>query len=240
MAKRNYRRFALELADDAQGSRLEDVSAGGMRLLSDKVFRIDQVFPTKIGSPEGPISVQARIVRARISRSEGFKYEYGAQLTMATEADKSRMKRFVQHLSESGSVLPEEPDNEDLEELQERIARLQEALEELEDRQASAMEEHKKSSGPFAVGSEADNSAFETSFSFERFAHLTKLGQPMTVTVEDPAAGLVGKRYHLVADALTDPFDFDTLARSLRGMVPRKVIPETLFDFYERKRIDFA
>ena len=101
MAKRNYRRFALELADDTQGSRLEDVSAGGMRLLSDKVFKIDQRFPTKIGSPEGPISVQARIVRACLSRREGYRYEYGAQLVMASEADKSRMKRFVQHLSES-------------------------------------------------------------------------------------------------------------------------------------------
>ena len=240
MAKRTYRRFALGIGSDTQGSRLEDLSESGMRILSNKVFTIDQQFPTNIRSPDGPIAVKARIVRACLSRREGIKYEYGAQLTMLSSEDQTRMKNFVQHLSESASALPEQPGHEDLDELKERIAKLQDDLETLQDRQAEALQEQGRPSGPPSMGGELDESVFETSFSFERFVHLANLGQPMTVTVEDPAAGLVGKRYFLVGEALRGIFDLDLLTKSLRGVVPKAVIPETLFDFYERKRIDFA
>lgn len=240
MPKRNYRRFALGLENDSQGSRLEDLSEGGMRILSNKVFSIDQFFPTNIQSPGGPIAVKARIVRACLSRREGFKYEYGAQLAMVSPGDGARMKSFVAHLSESAAALPEEPGHEDLEELQQRIAELQDSLEVLQVRQAEALQHQERSSAPLAVRSDVDESLFETSFSVERFAHLTRLGQPMTVTVEDPAAGLVGKRYFLVGEALKGIFDLELLTKSLRGVVPGEVIPETLFEFYERKRIDFA
>ena len=239
MPKRRTRRFAIQLADDSKGSRLEDLSEGGMRILSNQVFKIDQTFPTTIRSPDGPIAVKARIVRSCLSTRAGYKYDYGAQLTMASPEDELKMRLFVQHLSATVGVLPEEPGKEELEELQAQIVGLKDELVKLQDRHQAALSQQ-EATGQRNASDEEEDTAFQTQFSLERFEHLIEIGQPMVVTASDPAAGLVGKWYHLVADALTDPFDLESLSKSLRGVVPRKVIPETLFDFYDRNRIDFA
>lgn len=238
--KRRHRRFGLALAADSGAARLEDLSMGGLRLLSNRALKIDQVFKTSIPWKGEAIRIEARIVRAILRRDDDYRYEFGAEITDLGKEEQTALEALIDELSRESLPLPEEPGYDDLEHLQHEIGDLRKTLIELENRHAAELDRREKLDPEAKPIRDARGPAFRTSFGAARFEHLARLGQPMMRITEEPILGLVGRRYALVGEEIDELFDLPALKAKLGRSLTEEVILETLHDLYERQRIDFA
>jgi hypothetical protein len=254
---RKHRRFAIDLEAGDGSLWVRDISWGGMRLLSDCSFAINQLVECALDTEHGPLAVQGRVVRARRSGRRLFALEYGVEFEGLDEDNRGRLRMLLDELAEQGAEQPEgPPDPLDVVQLRERLAELEGDAGEPRSGQAGAVErpaapapgeldsgdqgaaEEVAESGPADEAAEARRML--TRFDRQRFAHLLQLGQPMLTVADEPAAEVAGEDLVAIGAALSSFFDLDAVRQALPSKLDEAELVDRLFVYYERQLIDFA